>query len=302
MLGLLIVTLAIGGSIFGTILLSADENTYQVTKYDYKADVTGLFKGDNTPEFYEFDLSRNYTGYYINSTVFNGVKYWGGASFTKASGVNNYPINNLYTSVHQQDYTFTEDVSGFFTVHVQVLGQSGTDFNGQSNVTNYSAEATFISLENFVNDNHLDGYDKITITPIDNQVSNRVLFIMNQEALEAPDIPTIFNPPLTYVEYDYRNTYISQSGANAEDVLTACLSCEINVAAHTVNYYYTTNANNDYYVKTVDLSYAYLLFGPSHVLEPPITGFGMSAHVLAVNYPPKEYMDISQGVRITGGS
>ena len=104
MVGCLIVVLAIGGSIFGTILLSADESTYEVTKYDFKTEVTGLFDTDTSPEFFDYDLAKNYTGYYTQESTINGVRYWGGATFTP-TGVNNYPVT--YEPVRSETSTVT---------------------------------------------------------------------------------------------------------------------------------------------------------------------------------------------------
>ena len=64
MLGVVIVGLALVGALFGNYLAGVEESEYEVTKYSYLADVSGLFEYDQSPQYITYDPSSNYTGYY----------------------------------------------------------------------------------------------------------------------------------------------------------------------------------------------------------------------------------------------
>lgn len=62
-IGVVIVTLAIVGSIFAGFLTSTEKTTYEGVDYDFVTDVSGLFTYDKTPQFIEYNTPKNYTGY-----------------------------------------------------------------------------------------------------------------------------------------------------------------------------------------------------------------------------------------------
>lgn len=64
MLGVVIVMLAMVGAVFGTYLAGVDAEQYEVTKYDFMADISGLFDYDQSPQYIDYDPSSNYVGYY----------------------------------------------------------------------------------------------------------------------------------------------------------------------------------------------------------------------------------------------
>lgn len=68
MLGVVIVALALTGALFGGYLAGAHAETHDVTKYNYLADISGLFEYDQSPQYISFDPSSNYTGYYSDNT------------------------------------------------------------------------------------------------------------------------------------------------------------------------------------------------------------------------------------------
>ena len=97
MLGVVIIALAIAGALFGGYLAGIDTEEVEVTKYDYLADVTGLFDYDESPQYIQFDPSTNYTGYY-SETSYDGLteKYYFASDevdYDKSNQTNNYKIN-----------------------------------------------------------------------------------------------------------------------------------------------------------------------------------------------------------------
>ena len=94
MLGVVIIALAIAGALFGSYLAGIETEQVEVTKYDYLADVSGLFEYDQSPQYIEFDPSTNYTGYYSNDSFSEGVYYFAEdqVDYNPSSNVNNYKI------------------------------------------------------------------------------------------------------------------------------------------------------------------------------------------------------------------
>lgn len=94
MLGVVIIALAIAGSLFGSYLAGIDTEQVEVTKYNYLADVSGLFQYDESPQYIEFDPSTNYTGYYSENSYSDAMnKYYFAVDevdFKPSANVNNY--------------------------------------------------------------------------------------------------------------------------------------------------------------------------------------------------------------------
>lgn len=90
MLGVTIIALAIAGAIVGGYLGGIESVEHDVTKFNFLADVSGLYDYDTNPQYIEYDPSSNYTGYY--STVSEG--YWpeNSVDFEESQTTNNYKI------------------------------------------------------------------------------------------------------------------------------------------------------------------------------------------------------------------
>lgn len=111
-LGVVVIILALTVAILGGWALSTDVQEVQVTKYNPIADITGLFEGTETPEYIEYSPSTNYTGYYTDSSVYNGTKYFDGVDFAESNKANQYLLKLNPTvvssgSVTLSDYTGT---------------------------------------------------------------------------------------------------------------------------------------------------------------------------------------------------
>ncbi len=64
MVGVIIVSLALSGALIGSYLAGIEPEENEVVRFNYLADVSGLFDYDRSPQFIEFDPSSNYTGYF----------------------------------------------------------------------------------------------------------------------------------------------------------------------------------------------------------------------------------------------
>ena len=91
-LGVVIVVIALFGTIFTGYLLNAEQETVTVTEYDKVTDVTSLFNFTEQPDYIDYNPAKNYTGYTLSDGSSNGVSY------TRASGVNQYPMSTTSSS------------------------------------------------------------------------------------------------------------------------------------------------------------------------------------------------------------
>lgn len=88
-LGAMILVLAIVLTLVASYALSLDVEDKQVTKYEYVADLTGLFDSEQAPTYIEYNPSSNYTGYFTDPST----KYWDGVDATLTQQRNQYKVN-----------------------------------------------------------------------------------------------------------------------------------------------------------------------------------------------------------------
>lgn len=294
MVGFLIVVLAIGGSIFGTILMSADSSTHEVTKYDYKADVTGLFDTDTSPEYYDYDLSRNYTGYYTINTIVGGVNYWGGATFRNTS-VNNYPVKYA-----------PNNVSSTETIDLIELNIPNTDPPDNKTFTllyyvnaipttsgNYGAKAQCVSVTTAINLMGLSDYGYVSFKSTGTETD--WVFFGSIDDLKSIGNGYSYSASYTKPELMEENGSIMQPAA-------ICMKYE--KSSNTISLYSDDSLSAGKLVRTLDASKTIMMFslgewsgqGDNYLLE------GDKVIVNAWDEPAIQYMDISQGVTVVGVS
>lgn len=97
--GVVIVVIALFGTIFTGYFLNVDHETVTVTEYDRVTDVSSLFTYTQQPDYIDYNPAKNYTGYQLSDGSSNGV------SFTQASGINQYPMSTTSST------TITVDLS-----------------------------------------------------------------------------------------------------------------------------------------------------------------------------------------------
>lgn len=96
-LGVVILILAITGTLLVSWTMSMDVNTVQVTKYNPLADITGEFETEQTPDYTSYSPSTNYTGYYTDASTVGYVRYFDGVEFTPSQLGNNFRIQERPT-------------------------------------------------------------------------------------------------------------------------------------------------------------------------------------------------------------
>lgn len=292
MAGFLIVVLAVSGAIFGTIILNSSETTQEVTKYDFKTEVTGLFPVDTSPEFYDYDLARNYTGYFTLDTQVNGVNYFGGATF-RETGVNNYPVKfkpvtqGITGNYNLNDYTLTmSDPPKPSLPHITLGFFDNTGY--------YSyAEAQSVTLSSVIQALNLNQYDVIEITPISDAYADNIYLNITDRYYHAGGDVYQCN---IHLRPDAENLNPDTSTG-----LIPWFSCKVDNVTGQTNVYSSktiSQANFKGSFSTSDVVLNYLLDGDSAGTNGAI--IGKSIKVTAYNTGEVQYMDISQGVMVTG--
>lgn len=312
MLGCCVVLLIMAGAIFGTILISADANTYDVTKYRFETEVTGLFPVDNSPEFMDYDLARNYTGYYTKNTVINNVKYWGGATFTP-TGVNNYPIRYGPTTEAQYSITMTasqasnmtnSDIPGNADGYNSTLGIWYSHTPYSENPHGSVAKANSKTLLSVIEELGLNTYEIIEMKTIYTTIPDWPSFepdlwlyfgTVDDFGTNVPNMqPNHYGAK--YVEKEYYSTYPQD-----QNYKIACHSCKIDLTTNTVKYYYNDTTVEGAYVRTVNLNDAILSYHYTITTGiPGVYGEGLPISIYQHNDDIIDYMKISDGVTITG--
>lgn len=297
----MIVVLAIGGSIFGTILLSAEESTQEVTKYRFETEVTGLFPVDSSPEYYDYDLSRNYTGYYTQDTIINGVKYFGGASFTDYPGVNNYPVK----------YGPTNSTSGNTTIDSTLDASTDKmekDSNSVTAVAYYSldysdgrfsflTETHTRTISSLIRELELEDYDIVIIKQnTSSDYDNRKFwsFFGTDEQFTKGDVPNTQSNiyAAAYVDRSVYDTYPTDSFYKM-----MCRSIKVDRVTQTVSYYYDSSANGNSFVYTSTINSAVISYSTLAFTD---GNEGIPISYVAYDEDEIDYMDVSRGVKVNG--
>lgn len=82
MYGAAVFTVVLVAAMFIVFLSDVQEETRDVVRYDYVTEITGLFGSDESPQYFDYDLSQSYTGYYTDDST----PYFGGATAVTTAG------------------------------------------------------------------------------------------------------------------------------------------------------------------------------------------------------------------------
>ena len=295
MLGCLVIMLMMGCAVFGTILISGDESTYDVTKYRYETEVTGLFPVDSSPEYLDYDLSGNYTGYYTPDTIVGNVNYWGGATYDPSNNVNNYPVRYAPSNSVTGTATITSTNAANMANSSLVNGYTGITYYKKTYDGGYSyvTQSYTKTLTSVLSELGLTGYDNIEITsPVLSYPPTNQLFFGTTDDFgnnRPGNQSQIF--AACYVEQEYYQSYPQN---NIYSI--ACHSCKIDRITETVKLYYNNTTDNSAFVKTIPLNDALVSFSTINLT--PSTGITFNTY--EYNNSTIAYMNISKGVTVTG--
>ena len=105
--GVVIVVIALFGTIFTGYFMNVDQETVTVNDYDRVTDVSSLFNYTQQPDYIEYNPAKNYTGYMLSDGSSNGVSY------THASGVNQYPMSTVSSTTITVDLSILNGTTQF---------------------------------------------------------------------------------------------------------------------------------------------------------------------------------------------
>lgn len=340
MLGVVIVALALTGAFFVSYLSGIETTEQEVTKYDYLADVSGLFDYDKSPQYIEFDPSTNYTGYYsTDSKKELGDGYYfaerevGYMASVDSKG--NPRVNNYRLDLPPEQYTTgTQDLSGLDrTFHVEDYNAPisiyyNYNLSDGTNVTKtaYSSTSSLlynewnmkvVYLSDILNEIGIKQSGEYTIIPHgpvsdgssstgDIFDSNWILFT-NEAKWERNT--TTADTVIGWYQEQYKCASNSYNAKNGTSFTIPEISCRAVVTAITDSNNVTTYSGTvtlyadtglNYAVETIDVSHCVVCFG----VDTPITTSGMMLLATSCDYtysvPRTAYLDPAYGVSLDG--
>ena len=296
MYGAAILSVLIAVAIFITVASDVERTEYEVTKYNYVTDTTGLFQQEESPQYYDYDLSQSYTGYFTDVVT----KYWDGVDYTKSDFVNTYILNIEPEAISSS----TEDLSTsgisnqINNAVVWFYGPDGFISPSAAHQGNPVENGTLptgnVLLRDVLSHYGLSSYNKITITPVNSGITDRILFASTDDFIHEFG----GNNACTYTSQEHISEYSKwYNGGTLYDTRVAGLSCIVNYVTGYINYYSGPDPETSTLVRSVDIDKAIIIFGGTAV-APVYDVFGTSVHIEALELPPTEYLDTSKGVTV----
>lgn len=290
--GGLVVALVISASIGATYLMNVESHQETAIEYDYITNISSLFDYDKNPQYYEYDLSKNYTGYYTTLTD----PYWGGVDYTQSTRINNYRLNLAPTSSVSETKSLRDSTSPSWSDAqygasiYTYIGPGEFDIRNDYTV---SGGLKLLELESYLTELSLTGYDEIIMKPISDDYSDMILFVTGTE-LESNHGLIRYTLP----EYsEHHQTYNTTQGVR--NVTFAPLSAKYEKSTELV-YLYSSPTVQDVstLIRTVALDDCYIGF--STLSSTSANPYGYEIDLEEFVYPPIQYLDITKGVRVIG--
>lgn len=300
--GGIVLAVVISVAIFLTVALDVEKTEREETRYEYVADITGLFGSDTAPQYFDYDMSKSYTGYYTreSSPYVGGIEY----NVLRSGQTNTYPLSLAPTVVYDSPCDLaTVNVSN--TVDHLAVGIYGPD--GNTGLNGYRTETLMFdvnnkSLRSLLMELNLPG-DTFTITMASDNRENWILFGSSYDFVSTGGN----EKAMYYALPDYVSTYPvwDRGSSGSVQTLQIALSCVVHKSANTVEFYSNTDATGIPF-KIVSLDYAVVMYGgstrdPSSVIqaEYPYPLEASAVNILVTNPTQMQYLDISKGVRIS---
>lgn len=295
--GGLVVALVISASIGATYLMNVETHQETAIEYDYITNISSLFDYDKNPQYYEYDLSKNYTGYYTALTD----PYWGGVEYTQSTRINNYRLNLEPESTT----TITTDLStdygaGVYTNgQVMVFGDDGvviTAGNNPNNIYKWENNSTGVSsvlLSTLMTDQSLTD-DIVTFIQTTSDVENRVLITSTDNIIHEGswDVGG-------FVSYDKKNDWTEwYYGGSWHPMAVATWSAVYDKLTEQVDLYYSLDASEGTFYASIPLSKCVVIFGGTNASA--YYPLGTDLVITSEVRPPVQYLDINKGVRVIG--
>lgn len=284
-------------AIFLTVAMDVQETTRDVTKYDYITETTGLFDYDETPQYNEYDLAKNYTGYYIESKK----PYWSGIGFyDTAKQANNYRLNLEPTASTQttEDLSASTSTTAVDHATVSFFGPDGYVAPSQvyqgHPVENNTSDTGNVYLKDLLTEYAISDYSIITFKPVGGDIDQRLIFASTDDFIDNFGGTHVSRYTSSEHMEDYPQWY---NGGQLYNTRVAGLSCYIDYSTQLV-YLYSNYDLTGTIVRQIELDKAIVIFGGTAISSAYDT-FGTSMDMDVLLLPPNEYLNIKAGVSVS---
>ena len=95
--GACICVLALLGTAIGGFVLNIEQDTHQVTRYDYIADISGLFSYTDAPEYINYNPSTNFVGYSSGDVIYSPSATVNNYRYVVSDGTSTSLVNTIIT-------------------------------------------------------------------------------------------------------------------------------------------------------------------------------------------------------------
>lgn len=315
-LGVVVIAVALVGALFGAYFAGITGEEHDVVKYNYLADISGLFEYDKSPQYIEFDPSSNYTGYYSSTSGGYWPEEMSYTPYTDSNGnprVNNYKINlppsstiettASLASLPNQPIPSTERSlhNIIYCPDNYSAGTGSYSSNSKMAIPNSTSLSTLLDTLTYDGKLYRD-YDLIRIaspTSIEDVTfgtsptdSEWIVFYTAEWA--SYDWGTLV--PLVMINPDYYDNW-DWHGVKKLVKAPMCMSCEIDMNSRMVTMYWDNDFEN--VIGSFSLAYISVAHGDrsGSVYSYDFT-LGDLANVTLLDYPDSVYLDPMQGVQM----
>lgn len=108
-LGVIVVVIALMGTIFGGYLTNVHQENVTTTVYEPVTDVTSLFNFTQQPDYIEYNPAKNFTGYSLSNGSGTGINY------TSSSNINQYYMSTTTASTITVDLSVLNNTTQIFS-------------------------------------------------------------------------------------------------------------------------------------------------------------------------------------------
>lgn len=302
-LGVVVIIVAISATLMGSWVMSMDVDEVKVTKYNPLADIVGEFDTQQTPTWTDYNPSTNYTGYFTDNSIIDGVTYFDGVDYTP-SKPNNYRINPMPLDSVQESKTITTSEGSVDSGIVYIRTAASTEDYGRAIQANYVKMSSLLSSWSYSDYNkiniknpngNIDWYDYSSIE------GSWVAFIPASwlEMHTFGLFLVIKNPDLTVKQVQDLDPILSDYV-----IRDPTMACQYDKNSESVQVFYDIEMKNS--AGSFRPDEVIVLFGQSTSEIPPelsslITsnetmGLGSVVNVTALKLPDATYLDPSAGV------
>jgi len=306
MLGVAVIAVALAAALMGSWVMSMDLEEREVTKYNQLADVTPLFGSEPAPEYITYDPVSNYTGYFTEDTIIDGVTYFGGVDFKESNRASNFRLNLAPEEFDSGTYDLSQieeyDSDYRYVMYADYNANDGF-YLKRNNFADNSSGGHTISLADLVetlNEGH--DYDSFKFSSTDG------LVFSNPYGVDVSVDWCVFSILSEWSKYRDSYYYIDFASAAAlqnpspaykDHVVAPKLSAVADLKLNQVILYYDNEFRDQAGIYTLD-DVLITTAGGVHTVTVPAgyIAFGTTINYVVQNLPDPKYMDPSAGVEL----